>query len=465
MNKYEVVVIGGGYAGLSCALELSKNDVKSILIEKEKELGGLSRTFSIGDSIFDIGPHIYFNKDKEVVKFWKNLVGDKLQTRKRSNSIFYNSKYIKSPLQVSNTLKQLGIFTTVKIFYSFFMSKIKNRNKAPKTSKDWVVFNFGKELYERFFKVYNEKIWGLPCEEVTSNWAGQRIKSSLSKMIYKSLTRDNDFIIKSFDYPEKGSQTIINAIEKEIILHKKCEILKADKIVSIELNKKQKEYLVKTESGKQILSKTIISSIPIETTLKFLNNKNTFINSLLDKLVYRNLVLCLLNIESTIPISFKNQWIDIHDPNVKALRATNYANYDCKMNSSQYVPVSLEYNCFNKEEIWNASDEEIYKIAINDLIKLKVISKEIKVSYKIVKLEKAYPVYFKGYEEIIKILKQEVSKFPNLEVIGRLGMYKWNNMHHSVKTGILVAKNCIEGTNHNLWDVKGMVSIGKEYND
>ena len=465
MSKVDVIVIGGGYAGLSCALELSKNKINSVLIEKEKELGGLSRTFTIDDSVFDIGPHIYFNKDKQVVKFWKDLVGDQLQTRDRSNSIFYKGKYIKSPLKIGNTLSKLGLGVTIKIFFSFFVSKIKNRKKTPQNSKEWVVNNFGEELFNRFFKIYNEKIWGLSCEEVTSNWAGQRIKSSLFKMIYKSLVRDNSFIIKTFDYPKKGSQTIINAIENEILKFDKCRILKGEKIVELNFNKNKEEYFVKTNIGNEFYTSSVISSIPIEDTFRMLNENNSYINSLLDKLIYRNLVLCFLNVDASMSINFQNQWVDIHDSNVKALRVTNYANYNCDMNSENYIPISLEYNCFKEDDIWKATEEEIYNLAISDLIKLKMITnKIIDIPFKVVKLEKAYPVYFKGYEAIIENLKLEVQKYTNLQIIGRSGMYKWNNMHHSVKTGILAARNYL-GEENNLWDVKGMVSIGKEYNE
>ncbi len=462
----KAIIFGAGYAGLFAAYELEKHNQEYIVLEKNNEPGGLSRTFKLDNLNFDIGPHIYFNKQEEIRNIWKELIKDKLITIKRHNKIFYDGTYINSPLKPFNAISKLGLLTTIKIFLSFFKSKLSKR-QDPENSKEWVIQNFGEELYLRFFKIYNEKIWGLDCEDITANWAGQRIKASLFNMIYKSLIRKDEFIIKTFDYPINGSNTIIKSLYSKINqsnLYLENEIHKT----FIENNNIVKIESINLDSGKveSIENfKNVISTIPVDQLIKsFQINIPNEVNLAIKKLTYRHLILVNISIPKNYIKSFNEQWIDIHDPKVKALRLTNFANYNCKMDDDKNAPVTLEYNCFDQDIIWKLSDEDIFEIVKNDLIKLNYVNGNLNLKYKVIRIKNAYPVYYKGYEKDTEKIFDFISSIKNLQSIGRLGMYKWNNMHHSVQTGILAVKN-LNNENHNLWNIKGMVSIGKEYSE
>ena len=188
MENKKILILGAGYTGLAAAIELNKSKVETHIVEKSDKAGGLSQTITLSDIKFELGPHIYFDKDTEVTAFWRDLVGDKFKSYERNNRIFYNGKFIKSPLSVWDTLFKLGPFSVISIIWSFIIAKI-FRKRPINSAEDWVKANFGNQLFERFFKVYNEKIWGIKSSEISPNWAGQRIKSSLRTMVVKSLKK------------------------------------------------------------------------------------------------------------------------------------------------------------------------------------------------------------------------------------------------------------------------------------
>ena len=92
-----VVIIGGGPAGLTAAYELSKCGRKSIVVEKEKSVGGISRTVNYKNYLFDIGGHRFFTKIKKVEDMWKDVLGPDFLHRKgcREFTIIRNSFIIR----------------------------------------------------------------------------------------------------------------------------------------------------------------------------------------------------------------------------------------------------------------------------------------------------------------------------------------------------------------------------------
>ncbi len=454
-----VLIIGGGFCGMAAAHTLVQQWVKTTIVEASNELGGLSRTIHFEGSNFELGPHIYFDKDADVTAYWQALVGDKMKPYLRNNRLYYNGKFIKSPLNVWDCILKLGFIKITKVFISYFKAKLL-KNKQLNNAEDWVISNFGKQLYLMFFKVYNEKIWGLKSSEIAPNWAGQRIKTSLFKMIFKSVARNKDFIIKTFDFPDGGSHSIIQA-EQAFLQKNNAEILTNTFVKKIEYNTHGFSVQLSDNSIRQFTH--VISTIHLSdlfAILNYQNKQNELINTQLNALLYRNLVLVNLIFKTSEIATFKEHWIDIHDEDIQCLRVTNFGNYPTLNFTKEYTCIGLEYNCFSEDKIWNMSDADIINIAIQDLQKLK-LSSQLPLKSGVEKLPKAYPVYYKNYQKNTILLFKELEKIPLLQASGRNGLYKWNNMHHSVKTGILAAKNIL-GEKHNLNEVKGMVTIGKD---
>src|SRR6202043_1050750 len=214
----EVFVIGAGPAGLTAAYCLTKEARSVIVIERDPiYVGGISRTVQYKDFLFDIGGHRFFSKSKEVVALWQEILPDDFIARPRLSRIYYNGKFFSYPLKAFEALLKLGVFTSAACMLSYAYAKTFPVTPA-RTFHEWVRNQFGERLFQIFFKTYTEKVWGMSCDEISADWAAQRIKGlSLRVAGMNALKRSlgakrkpaagGDVVktlIETFQYPRKG---------------------------------------------------------------------------------------------------------------------------------------------------------------------------------------------------------------------------------------------------------------------
>src|SRR6476646_3242521 len=215
--KNNVAIIGAGPAGLTAAYLLSKNRVPVTVLEADPVyVGGISKTATYKGFHFDIGGHRFFSKSKAVEDFWTEILPDDMLVRPRSSRIYYNGKFFAYPLRAFEALIKLGIVRSTLCLLSYFKAKL-FPVKNPKNFEDWVSNQFGKRLFNIFFKTYTEKVWGMSCKEISADWAAQRIKGlSLWSAVWNALFKpkpvaagaDKSKVIKTlidtFRYPRRG---------------------------------------------------------------------------------------------------------------------------------------------------------------------------------------------------------------------------------------------------------------------
>jgi protoporphyrinogen oxidase len=181
------VIVGAGPAGLSAAYELTKFNIRPVVIEKYDKVGGLARTESYKGFHFDIGGHRFFTKVQEVDKLWHDLLKDDFLRRSRLSRIYYNGRFFDYPLKPLNAFRGLGIFESCLIIGSYIRWQVFPYPRE-ETFEEWVTNRFGKRLFLTFFKTYTEKVWGIPCSELKSEWAmRKRIKRSSLKTAVLSM--------------------------------------------------------------------------------------------------------------------------------------------------------------------------------------------------------------------------------------------------------------------------------------
>src|ERR1700731_850948 len=223
----EVFVIGAGPAGLTAAYCLTKEARSVIIIERDPiYVGGISRTVAYKDFLFDIGGHRFFSKSKEIVALWQEILPDDFIARPRLSRIYYNGKFFSYPLKAFEALLKLGVFTSAACMASYAYAKAFPVAPA-RTFHEWVRNQFGEKLFSIFFKTYTEKVWGMSCDEISADWAAQRIKGlDLGVAVLHALKRAVlprhrgkakagakaganggpvvKTLIESFQYPRKG---------------------------------------------------------------------------------------------------------------------------------------------------------------------------------------------------------------------------------------------------------------------
>ena len=211
-NNKKCVIIGAGPAGLTAAWELCKADVPTVVFEKDNIVGGISRTVEYKGFRYDIGGHRFFTKVSAVNKWWWEILSKEFIERQRMSRIYYADKFFDYPLKPANALFGLGIFEAIRCGLSYVKAQIAP-TQPEKNLEDWVSNRFGTRLYQIFFKTYTEKVWGMPCTEISADWAAQRIKNlNLMTAVKNALfgsgadTRGKvvTTLIESFHYPRLG---------------------------------------------------------------------------------------------------------------------------------------------------------------------------------------------------------------------------------------------------------------------
>ena len=239
-NIYDEIIIGAGPAGLTAGYELIGSNKKNILIfEKNSKVGGLASTRVFGDYSYDIGPHRFFTKNKEINELFLKMLGEDAVRVDRLTRIYYKKKYFNYPLTPVNALFGLGPLNALSIITSYGISRIKFYLKISKVNnfEDWVIARFGNKLYLTFFKNYTEKVWGIDCKSIGKDWAAQRIKGlSLSSAIKNAFFPNNKnkpkSLIDEFYYPKLGAGMLWEKFE-EYLINKGIEIKKSSEVMEI----------------------------------------------------------------------------------------------------------------------------------------------------------------------------------------------------------------------------------------
>lgn len=467
------VIVGAGPAGLTAAYELSKAGLPSVVLEKDEVVGGISRTVNYKGYHFDIGGHRFFTKVKAVDEMWHEVLADgQFLRRSRLSRIYYNKKFFYYPLRATNALLGLGIWNSALIFLSYLRAQVFPERRED-TFDQWISNRFGKRLYRIFFKTYTEKVWGIPCDQIMAEWAAQRIKGlSLlaavkSALIQKQQSKGDVIktLIDAFDYPKLGPGMMWETV-KGIVEERGSEIRLKTGVEKILHEEGRVRALEVTVDGKPetIEGTHFISTMPIrELIQKFEPPAPPEVLKAAEALNYRDFLTVALIVNKRE--LFPDNWIYIHDAEVKVGRIQNFKNWSPEMvPDPEKTCLGLEYFCFEGDGLWTMPDLDLVELGKKELGILGLVDPADVVDGSVVRMPKAYPVYDGGYAESLRVVREFLNGIPNLQLVGRNGMHKYNNQDHSMLTAMLAVKNIL-GANYDLWQVNAEQEYHEEVTD
>jgi protoporphyrinogen oxidase len=515
------IIIGAGPAGLTAALELQrKSGVKPILIEASHAIGGISRTVRYKGNRMDIGGHRFFSKSDRVMQWWLDVMpveaggaengelryqGQQrnvpeattahdpekedlvMLVRERKSRIYFLRRFFDYPIKITvDTLRKMGLVRTIRCGVSYMTSAAFPR-KNEKTLEDFLINRFGRQLYLTFFKSYTEKVWGVPCQEISAEWGAQRIKGlSLTAVVKHYLGKvfkpkgsgglaqkqTETSLIERFLYPKLGPGQLWEHVA-ETIQKQGGEIhfgltvdrvnVKDGRVVSIETI--DKDGTRATYSGDYFFS-----TMPVRDLLRAIGTDvPAEVREVGEGLMYRDFITVgllanKLSVSESDGGRLKDNWIYIQEPDVIVGRLQIFNNWSpWLVNSPDKIWIGLEYFCNETDDIWSWSDEKMSRFAIEEVAKIGILKAEDVTDSHVVHVPKTYPAYFGSYDRF-DVIRSYVDGLENMYLVGRNGMHKYNNQDHSMLTAMTAVENIINGvtTKENIWAINTEMEYHEE---
>ncbi|MGF1453345.1 MAG: NAD(P)/FAD-dependent oxidoreductase [Opitutales bacterium] len=452
MNQPELLIVGAGPAGLTAAYQAVKHRWQPLVLEASEHVGGISRTEEWQGFRFDIGGHRFFTKEEVINELWHEVLGDDFIRVSRLSRIFYRGQFFAYPLAPLDALRKLGFGEACRIGLSYLGAQARPKGHE-RSFEEWVSNRFGDRLYRTFFKTYTEKVWGMPCSEISADWAAQRIKGmSLTKAVFDAFSTKPQAksLIREFEYPRLGPGMMWERFREKVkagggevrMQVPITRVRHADNVITS----------VESADGEIWQPEHLISSMPLRTLLRQLDPPPPAeVMVAANRLRYRDfLVVALFVDEAEI---FPDNWIYIHEPGVQVGRVQNFKNWSPEMVPNPKVTgLGMEYFCHEGDGLWESSDEDLIALATDEAAKIGLAEPTKVFGGRVIRQPKAYPVYDHAYQENLAIIERYLSGWQNLQTIGRNGLHRYNNQDHSMLTAIRAVDN-LQHRQHDLWQI------------
>ncbi len=451
-GKSRILILGGGLAGLSAGLVLTRAGWEVAVLERDPAVGGLAKTVVRGDFRFDLGGHRFYTANRAVQAFLHDLMGGELLTVPRKSRILLGGKYFDYPLTPMNAVCGLGAWTTIKVLSDYVTERVKNRLRAPRmvSLEDWVVSRFGRAMFRIYFREYSEKIWGVECGRISMEWVEQRIRGlslgrAVKQALFKSGGGDIATLAEEFLYPPLGIGQIAEKMRDEI--DRENRVLPNVRAERLEHNGSRVEGLTAMECGhaRVFTGDEFVSTIPITSLIRMLAPKAP--DTVLDaasKLRYRDLVIVAIMVDRARVTD--QTWMYIPERKIPFSRIHEPTNWSARMAPEGKTLLVAEHFCFRGDDTWRARDEQLTDVTVTHLAGLGFVTEQEVIGSAVLRVPQAYPLFEVGYRTHYDRVCGYLNRFENLHITGRSGTFKYLNMDHAIASGIDAAEKVIERT-------------------
>ncbi|MCK5063885.1 MAG: FAD-dependent oxidoreductase [Candidatus Fermentibacteraceae bacterium] len=428
----KVVVLGAGLAGLSAAEELTRRGHEVVIIEKESHPGGLASTIKGNGFEYDLGPHRFHTSNNEILDFVRGLPGIDLLELNRVSRIRLLDRYFDYPLALSNVLSTMPLHRGVGMMLSFLAEKARAlfTPREQHSFEGWVLGRFGRGLYELYLAPYNKKLWGIEPSQLSADWASQRITvPSLAGLVRETVLPSKETVrslVSTFHYPRGGIGEISRALASRIT-EMGGSLLCSNEPLSIE--REGNGWRIALPDGHMECSK-VINTIPV-------NHYTGLLGDLLPEDVHRSAsrlnfrAIVFLSVLLDGDIEPSDHWIYTSEDRYLFNRLSISKNFDPNVPSQ----IVFEYSCQVGDEVWDMPMDELLRSTVPHAEHLGLFSSNMVRGADICRQSHAYPIYDLNYAENAARVLNALEDLPDSVTCGRQGLFRYNNMDHSIEMG------------------------------
>ena len=436
----------------------------------------------------DIQKDIYYHHKKNTVKLAANGPDPEksdgvMLIRKRLSRIFFLRKFFDYPVTLnSKTIANLGFSRIVKIGCTYLWARA-FRFKKIKSLEDFFISRFGTELYKTFFRDYTRKVWGVPCSEIAADWGAQRVKKlsvsrAINHAVRSAFRKDgpterknvDTSLIEQFMYPKLGPGQMWETVAR-LVEEKGAVIIKNSDVIGFDISDGEVceiSYFDHATNLKNVIKGDYyFSTMPVKDLIAAMGNKvpecvrNVGLNLQYRDFITVGLLLNKLKIKNETrhlyPRRTGTRQLDLHT----GKRCEDQDGYRFIITGrpiwlliTSKIWIGLEYFCNEGDELWQMTDADFIRFAINELHQIDIIDRDEVIDQTIIRVPKTYPAYFGSYSQF-DVVSDFTDGLENLFLIGRNGMHKYNNQDHSMLTAITAVNNIITGekSKKNIWEI------------
>ncbi len=439
---------------MSAAWRLSERGIPVTVLERDSAVGGMGKTIKLGDYFVDYGPHTFHIRETEesrqIHEAIQPFFGDSPLVLTRGTRVLLRGKEYVYPLEMLQVLTGVSPLLSFRIIFDYLMASAKSTfapAKKEHSFEEWGVRNLGRTLYDLCFGIYSARVWGLPTSQISSKQAQRVAKLNLKNIVLRTLgiKADPATYFTKYMYPRQGISVLFDSMAAAVRNNGQT-IQLCSPAVRLE---REGNRIVRVVYGRHGREETIecdgvLSTLPLPALVDLIHpSLPESVAAHAKKLRYRSLKLIYIALKRKQLTDY--HWVYLLDEHYRINRMSEQKNVSAEMVPQDRTVLCIELSLWRDEPLWNASDEEIYRVALNDLLKMGYGVTESEVAdYYVTDIATAYPVYELNFEDHLIPTLEGVHAITNLLTLGRHGLFLNNSMDDNVLLGMKVADQIAE---------------------